>query len=133
MQCGAEVHTANCLRINRAERDHSVLRGTKVFAGQRQEGFYVDLGSIFDLGALRPFQNLHLLPLPAVNPGVNGTKHLNVHTIALQVPIGDLTKDGSSTFSGVGDPGATAMTSRAGRGCRFRGSATRSSMRSSCP
>jgi hypothetical protein len=86
---------------------HSVLRGTKVFAGQRQEGFYVDLGSIFDLGALRPFQNLHLLPLPAVNPGVNGTKHLNVHTIALQVPIGDLTKDGSSTFSGVGDPRAT--------------------------
>src|SRR6266849_1878346 len=75
----------------------------KVFAGQRQEGFYVDLGSIFDLGALRPFQNLHLIPLPAVTPGVNGTKHLNVHTIALQVPIGDLTKDGSSTFSGNGD------------------------------
>ena len=77
----------------------------KVFAGQRQEGFYVDLGSIFDLGALRPFQNLHLLPLPAV-PGVNGTKHLNVHTIALQVPAGDLTRDGSSTFAGPGDPKA---------------------------
>src|SRR6266852_3229628 len=82
---------------------HTVARGTRVFAGQRQDGFYVDLGSIFDLGALRPFQNLHLLPLPAVTPGVNGTKHLNVHTIALQVPIGDLTEDGSSTFSGVGD------------------------------
>src|SRR6266446_7675134 len=52
--------------------------GRKVFAGQRDEGFYVDLGSIFDLGALRPFQNLHLLPLPPV-PGVNGAKHLNVH------------------------------------------------------
>src|ERR1700730_638573 len=75
----------------------------KVFAGQRQEGFYVDLGSIFDLGALRPFQNLHLIPLPAITPGVNGTKHLNVHTIGLQVPIGDLTKDGSSSFSGTGD------------------------------
>jgi uncharacterized protein DUF4331 len=83
---------------------HSLSGGHgKVFAGQRQEGFYVDLGSIFDLGALRPFQNLHLIPLPAVTPGVNGTKHLNVHTIALQVPIGDLTKDGSSTFSGTGD------------------------------
>src|SRR6202049_514084 len=35
-------------------------------AGQRREGFYVDLGSIFDLGSLRPFQNLHLIPLPAV-------------------------------------------------------------------
>jgi Domain of unknown function (DUF4331) len=77
----------------------------KVFAGQRQEGFYVDLGSIFDLGALRPFQNLHLLPLPAV-AGVNGTKHLNVHSIALQVPIGDLTRDGSSAFGGASDPKA---------------------------
>ena len=30
-----------------------------MFAGQRAEGFYVDLGSIFDLGDLRPFQELH--------------------------------------------------------------------------
>src|SRR3984893_2238414 len=83
---------------------HSLAGGKiKVFAGQRQEGFYVDLGSIFDLGALRPFQNLHLIPLPAVNPGINGAKHLNVHTIALQVPMADLTRDGSSTFSGTGD------------------------------
>ncbi len=83
---------------------HALAGGSiKVFAGQRQEGFYVDLGSIFDLGALRPFQNLHLLPLPAINPGINGTKHLNVHSIALQVPITDLTTDGSATFSGAGD------------------------------
>jgi hypothetical protein len=83
---------------------HSLAGGAiKVFAGQRQEGFYVDLGSIFDLGALRPFQNAHLLPLPAVTPGVNGTKHLNVHSIAIQVPTSDLTTDGSDTFSGAGD------------------------------
>ena len=74
----------------------------RVFAGQRQEGFYVDLGSIFDLGALRPFQNLHLIPMPAAL-GVNGTKHLSVHSIALQVPISDLTRDGSSAFTGAGD------------------------------
>ena len=86
---------------------HNLASGHgRVFAGQRQEGFYVDLGSIFDLGALRPFQNLHLLPLPAVTPGVNGTTHLNVHTIALQVPISDLARDGAGTFSGVGDPKA---------------------------
>ena len=30
-----------------------------MFAGQRAEGFYVDLGAIFDLGILRPFQQLH--------------------------------------------------------------------------
>ena len=29
--------------------------GRKVFAGQRADGFYVDLGAIFDLGDLRPF------------------------------------------------------------------------------
>jgi hypothetical protein len=84
---------------------HSLGDGRRVFAGQRQEGFYVDLGSIFDLGALRPFQNLHLIPLPAVN-GVNGTKNFNVHTIALQVPISDLARGSSSSFSGVNDPRA---------------------------
>ena len=39
--------------------------GIRVFAGQRLDGFYVDLGSIFDLAALRPFQHLHLIPTPA--------------------------------------------------------------------
>ncbi len=68
--------------------------GEKVFAGQRAEGFYVDLGSIFDLGALRPFQNLHLIPLPAAL-GVNGTNNLNVHSIAIQIPKNMLTSDGS--------------------------------------
>jgi len=81
---------------------HSLGGGRKVFAGQRQEGFYVDLGSIFDLGALRPFQHLHLLPMPDAL-GVNGTRHLNVHTIALQVPKSDLTRDGSGAFNGSGD------------------------------
>src|SRR5216684_262838 len=68
----------------------------KVFAGQRQEGFYVDLGSIFDLGALRPFEGFHLIPTPGKMNGVNGTQNLNVHTIALQVPMSDLTRDGST-------------------------------------
>jgi len=69
------------------------LDGGWVFAGQRREGFYVDLGSIFDLGALRPFQNLHLIPLPAVG-GVDSTKALNVHTIAIQVPKTHVTRNG---------------------------------------
>ena len=69
---------------------HSLPGGVTVFAGQRDEGFFVDVGSIFDLGALRPFQNLHLLPLPAM-AGKDGTKGFNVHTIALRVPKTDLT------------------------------------------
>jgi hypothetical protein len=66
-----------------------VMGGTKVFAGQRADGFYVDIGSIFDLLDLRPFQNLHLIPTAAA-AGVNSLAHLNVHSIALQVPIKDL-------------------------------------------
>ena len=39
-----------------AEAIHPLGSGGKVFAGQRADGFYVDLGSVFDLGDLRPFQ-----------------------------------------------------------------------------
>jgi hypothetical protein len=75
---------------------HSLKGGTiHVFAGQRLDGFYVDLGSVFDLGDLRPFQNLHLIPTPAA-PGVDGLKSYNVHSIAITVPISDLTVDGST-------------------------------------
>jgi len=70
---------------------HQLPTGETVFAGQRAEGFYVDLGAVFDLADLRPFQHLHLIP-SADAPGVNGTQSVNVHTIALQVPTTDLTR-----------------------------------------
>ena len=73
---------------------HDLPGGVKVFAGQRTDGFYVDLGAIFDLGDLRPFQNLHLIPSAAA-AGVDATKTLNIHTIALQIPISQLTADGA--------------------------------------
>jgi hypothetical protein len=73
---------------------HHLPSGETVFAGQRLEGFYVDLGSIFDLADLRPFQNLHLLPSPAA-PGVDATKNLNVHSIAIQMPKTHLTRTGA--------------------------------------
>ena len=66
-----------------------------VFAGQRDEAFFVDLGSIFDLGALRPVQNFHLIPTPAA-PGVDATKGFSVHSIAIQVAKNKLTSDGSN-------------------------------------
>jgi hypothetical protein len=86
---------------------HTLPDGVKVFAGQRTDGFYVDLGAVFDLADLRPFQNLHLIPsAPAM--GIDATKTLNIHTIALQIPIGQLTanhsvpKDASSSSSVIG-------------------------------
>ncbi len=72
---------------------HTVGRKRKVFAGQRADAFFADLGSIFDLATLRPFQMAHLIPSAAAM-GVNGLQGSNVHTIALQVPITDLTRDG---------------------------------------
>ena len=65
----------------------------RVFAGQRADAFHVDLGSIFDLGALRPFNEAHLISMPNMN-GVNSVQSFNVHTIALQVPISDLSRNG---------------------------------------
>ena len=77
---------------------HGLAGGRTVFAGQRAEGFYVDLGSIFDLGDLRPFASAHnhfgLSGFPTNGPGVNATKNLNVHSIAIQVPVTDLTAGG---------------------------------------
>jgi hypothetical protein len=78
-----------------AEAIHT-LGDVKVFAGQRAEGFYVDLGSIFDLADLRPFQTLHAQygfhAFSKNAPGVNGTNRLNVHSIAIQVPNWQLTR-----------------------------------------
>jgi hypothetical protein len=65
----------------------------RVFAGQRADAFHVDLGSIFDLGALRPFNEAHLIKMPEMN-GVNAVQSYNVHTIALQLPISDLSRNG---------------------------------------
>jgi hypothetical protein len=72
---------------------HELPGGRKVFAGQRSDPFFVDLGSIFDLGGLRPLNSAHLIPLPTAE-GVNGLQGLNVHTIAIQVPKTDLTQRG---------------------------------------
>jgi len=67
--------------------------GERVFAGQRADSFFVDLGSVFDLGTLRPFQSLHLIPT-ANAPGVDALAQSNVHTIAIEIPISRLTSRG---------------------------------------
>jgi hypothetical protein len=80
---------------------HDLPNGGHVFAGQRAEGFYVDLGAIFDLGILRPVQQLHTTfglentGLGAMAAGVNSTKGVNVHSIAIEVPKTDVAKGGA--------------------------------------
>jgi hypothetical protein len=70
--------------------------GVKVFAGQRDDPFFADLGSIFDLAGLRPFNPFHLIPLPAA-PGVDGLQKYGTHSIVLRVPISQLVQAPSST------------------------------------
>jgi hypothetical protein len=78
---------------------HTMPGGRNVFAGQRAEGFYVDLGATFDLLDPRPLANAHTtfgltgLP-PRQGDGINSTRFVNVHSIAIQVPKTDISWGG---------------------------------------
>jgi hypothetical protein len=83
---------------------NSLPGGTTVYCGQRAEGFYVDLGAIFDLGDLRPIANLHAtfgLPGLTATPGVDTLGTINVHSIALQVPISSIHSGWRRRDSGI--------------------------------
>jgi hypothetical protein len=67
----------------------SLNGGGQAFAGQRDDPFFVDLGSIFDLAGLRPLNTFHLIPLDTA-AGVDGVSGYNTHTTAIQVPIDSL-------------------------------------------
>ena len=72
-----------------AQGVYDLGNGARVFAGQRDDPFYIDLGAIFDTLNLR-------------DPGTDMLSGFNVHTIALEVPASWLTKDGQ-------DPEETAF------------------------
>jgi hypothetical protein len=93
---------------------HTLSDGSKVFAGQRRDGFWVDLGSIFDLGSLRPFEQLHLIPSAAA-AGHNSLKNLSVHTIAIQVPKRRLTKGNWNPTDATDQRAVIGMYARASR------------------
>ena len=79
-----------------AEAAVEVPGGGKSFAGPRDDPFFVDLGSIFDLAGLRPLNSAHAIKLPD-EPGVDGLAGFNVHAVVLQVPTSDLV-DGDPTI-----------------------------------
>ena len=96
---------------------YSLSNGIRVFAGQRQDPFYIDLGAVFDT------LNLRRNP-PALTAGedandnqnafgVNTLAGFNVQTIALEVPITLLTEDGKDgDDTSQATIGAYASTSR---------------------
>jgi hypothetical protein len=103
-----------------AQGIYSIDKDVRVFAGQRQDPFYIDLGGAFDTLNLR--RNLPLLSAAedaddtANSFGVNTIARYSVNTIALEVPISLLTKDEED----VGDTeqpvlGAYASTARKSR------------------
>jgi hypothetical protein len=95
--------------------------GSTVFAGQRDEAFYVDLGSIFDLGTLRPVQGFHLVKTGITADdtntpnGVDATKGFSVHTIAIQVAKNKLTADGSNPTDPLGKNSTIGIWASASR------------------
>ena len=75
--------------------------GIKVFAGQRAETFYIDLGAVFDTA------NLRRKPLPVLTEaedaddtkdpfGINRFSGTNVNSIVIEVPIARITRDRKS-------------------------------------
>ena len=80
---------------------HALPGGGRVFAGPRDDPFFVDLGSVFDLLALRPIQTLHLINEPGNANGVDGLKGYNVMSLVLQVPIADVMRSGGSPIIGA--------------------------------
>jgi Domain of unknown function (DUF4331) len=70
----------------------------RVFAGQRDDPFYIDLGGVFDSLNLRrtpPIETALEDGNDAINPfGIDMLSGFNVNTIALELPASLLTKDG---------------------------------------
>ncbi|MCI0344180.1 MAG: DUF4331 domain-containing protein, partial [Chloroflexi bacterium] len=101
--------------------------GIRVFAGQRAETFAIDLGAVFDTVNLRVEDAVPIPgfrpPLPvqtaaedaddASNPfGVNNFSGFNVNSIAIEVPIKRLTRDGQAAGADNGTIGVWARTLR---------------------
>ena len=75
--------------------------GETVFAGPRDDPFFVDLGGVFDLGGIR--QDYGPNPENAENAR-DAVAGFNVHTLALQIPISELQKDGMTAPDNILDP-----------------------------
>lgn len=64
---------------------YDLPNGGRVFAGQRDEGFYIDIGGVFD--------TLNLSSITDTG-GFDGTAGFNVNTLAIEVPTQALTRSG---------------------------------------
>lgn len=85
-----------------AQGHYALKNGGRVFAGQRDETFYIDLGGTFDTVNLRrtpPVLSGAEDASDATNAfGVDHFSGFNVNTIAIEVPIASLTSDPNATL-----------------------------------
>jgi hypothetical protein len=72
---------------------HDLADGSKVFAGQRDDGFFGDVGAVFDLVAIRNGTG-------ASGGGKDFFAGYAVHSVALQVPLSQL-DNGSNHVVGI--------------------------------
>jgi Domain of unknown function (DUF4331) len=87
---------------------HDLEDGSKVFAGQRDDGFFGDIGSIFDLVAIRQGTG-------ATGGGKDFFAGYAVHSIALQVPLSQLDNGGNHVvgiWTAAERPKITVVTKR---------------------
>src|SRR5215211_3173922 len=107
-----------------AQGIYDVGGGIRLFAGQRQDPFYIDLGGTFDTLTLRrtpPLLSAGEDADETVNPfGVDMLAGFNVHEIAIEVPSATIA-NGSSVLGGY------ASTNRARTTVRGAGKSTGSS------
>jgi hypothetical protein len=94
------VQTSSALDDYTKNTIFNIQGGHRVFAGQREDGFFADVQSIFDLEF-----SFGRAPLNTPTKPFDSQSGFNVHTIVLNIPIGQL---GGAKMAGV-----YATTSRA--------------------
>jgi hypothetical protein len=85
---------------------YNTNNGGKVFCGQRDEYFYIDVGGVFDTLNLRSI---------GAGGGIDSTKGYNVSTIALEVPIQELTRSRAVPASSIASDAVVGVWSTASR------------------
>jgi hypothetical protein len=83
---------------------HRLGTGEAVFAGQRADAFFVDLDAIFDRDTLRRFPDARPAGRNLVNyaaRAVDRAGRMNVHSIAVQLPLHAVLRDGPGAVIGV--------------------------------
>lgn len=104
---------------------YALSNGGRVFAGQRDETFYIDLGAVFDTINLRapaPILNAMQDADDTQNPGgVDRFSGFNVNSIAIEVPISTLTNNPNAILGAYASTARQRQTLRRGAPLRAAG------------